>query len=142
SPADAGIEYPESDGQPMADSDAARNLMVEVIDMLSEHFAAQPDVYVSGNLLLYYEQGNPRKSVAPDVLVARGIPKHERGTYKVWQEGKAPDVMMELASKSTWRKDVFRKVTLYHSLGVREYFLFDRLHEWFPYEPLLGYRLE
>jgi hypothetical protein len=39
------------------------------------YFAAQADVYVSCNILVYYDEGNPKKSVAPDVLVARGIEK-------------------------------------------------------------------
>jgi Uma2 family endonuclease len=141
-PQPAAVEYPESDGRPMADSDEARKLMVEVIETLEEAFAARPDVYVSGNLLVYYEEGNPKKCPAPDVLVAFGVEKRDRGTYKVWEEGKAPDLVMELASKSTWRKDMFRKVILYNRLGVKEYFLFDRLGERFPNEPLIGLRLD
>lgn len=131
---DDGIDYPESDGQPMAEGDAPRKLMVDTIETLETHFAARPDVYVSGNISLYYEKGNPKRCVAPDVLVAFGVEKRERGTYKVWQESKVPDVMMELASLSPGRNDVFRKVTLYCGLGVQEFVL---LGEWFRESRLL-----
>ena len=62
------IVYPESDGKPMAETDVHRDLMVDSIQMLQHHFRDEP-VYVSGNLLIYYEEGNIRKSVSPDVFV-------------------------------------------------------------------------
>ncbi|WP_343423473.1 hypothetical protein [Candidatus Amarolinea dominans] len=63
--------YPESDGKPMAESDLHREIMFWIIHLLQRFFAGQR-VYVSGNLLIYYEQGNPRKSVAPDCFVVWG----------------------------------------------------------------------
>ena len=62
------IYYPDSDGKPMAESDLHREIMFDLIHRLQYHFAGQT-VYVSGNLLLYYEQGNPYRSVAPDCFV-------------------------------------------------------------------------
>jgi hypothetical protein len=76
------IYYPETDGKPMAESDLHRDLMLYVIRTLQRFFAGQP-VYISGNLLVYYEQGNPRKSVAPDCFVVRGVDPHLRKTYKI-----------------------------------------------------------
>ncbi len=70
------IEYPTGDGKPMAETDVHRQDMVDVIETLGHHFAHDPKVYVSGNLLLYYEEGNARKHVAPDVLVSLGIAKY------------------------------------------------------------------
>ena len=96
------IEYPTGDGKPMAETDMHRDDMVDVIETLRHHFADDPNVYVSGNLLLYYEEGNPRKHVSPDVLVAFGVSKKPpRDYYLVWKEGKAPDVVIEITSKST-----------------------------------------
>lgn len=90
------VVYPETDGEPMAETDTHRDLMAEaLIYPLKEYFRDQPDVYVSGNLLLYYEEGNPRASVAPDVFVVFGIPKGKRRIYKLWEEEKAPDVVVE-----------------------------------------------
>jgi hypothetical protein len=65
--------------------------MIDTILLLRDYFAARPNVYVGGNLLLYYEEGNPRKYVAPDVLVALAVPKEPpRANYLVWKERKAP----------------------------------------------------
>ncbi|MCZ6679286.1 MAG: Uma2 family endonuclease, partial [Candidatus Poribacteria bacterium] len=114
--------YPESDGKPMAETDIHRKLMNDVIEMLENHFRARRDVYVSGNLLLYYEKGNPKKSVAPDVFVVFGIEKKQRRTYLQWAEGKGPDVVLEISSKSTAQHDLTGKKDLYAQvLGVKEY---------------------
>ena len=70
-----GIDYPETDGQPMAEADRHRDLVVDLIAAARHHFRDAPDVYVSGNLLVYFVEGNPRESVAPDFFVVRGVPK-------------------------------------------------------------------
>ncbi|MEK8021432.1 MAG: Uma2 family endonuclease [Candidatus Parabeggiatoa sp.] len=119
------INYPETDGQPMADSDAQRKPLTYLIEALDYHFHKQSQVYVSGDLLIYYEKGNPKASVAPDVFVVFCVPKHPRKTYKTWIEGKAPDVVIEIASHRTFYKDEKVKPQLYQRLGVQEYFQFD-----------------
>ncbi|MCZ6680483.1 MAG: Uma2 family endonuclease [Candidatus Poribacteria bacterium] len=140
-PADGQVYYPESDGKPMAETDVHRDLMINFIEMLKNHFQNRSDVYVSGNLLLYYEEGNPRKSVAPDVFVVLGVEKKQRRTYLLWEEGKGPDFVLELSSKNTYRTDLNRKKELYAQvLGVSEYFLYDPDHQYL--NPVLqGYRL-
>ncbi len=65
--------YPETDGQPMAASDDHRRVLMRILRVLEAFFKDIPDVYVSGDLLMYYVQGDPRKAVAPDVLVSFGI---------------------------------------------------------------------
>lgn len=134
------IYYPESDGQPMAETDIHRNLMKELIDELADYYANAPNVYVSGNLLLYYEKDNPKKSVAPDVFVVKGIPKGQRRIYKLWEEGKAPDVVIELSSRRTWGEDLQKKWRLYARLGVQEYYIFDPEYDYLE-PPLRAYRL-
>ena len=140
SPAVAEVFYPESDGQPMAETDVHRDLMIDLIVMLREYFRDDPHVYVSGDLLLYYEEGNPRRSVAPDVFVVKGVPSGRRRIYKLWEEGQPPDVVFEVTSRSTRREDLRTKHDLYARLGVTEYFLFDPLDEYLR-PPLQGYRL-
>lgn len=135
------IYYPESDGEPMAETDVHRNLMVELIAQLEIFFADDPEVYVSGNLLIYYVEGDPAKCVAPDVFVVRGVGKHERHIYKLWEEGRPPDVVFELASRKTLFKDVGQKSRLYERLGVREYFLYDPEYDGQP-DGSVGYRLQ
>ncbi len=118
--------YPTSDGRPMAETDHHRILMNVLIETLNAWYAADPTVYVSGNLLLFYEAGNKRRHVAPDVFVVKGVEKKLRPNYLMWEEGRGPDVVIELTSKTTKREDVTKKRTLYEgTLGVKEYFLFD-----------------
>src|SRR5690242_11794024 len=91
--------YPISDGKPMAESDKHADLMTYVKDALRAFFADRPEVYVSGNNFLYYEQGNPRAVVSPDCYVAFGVGMRQRDTYMVWKEGgKLPDVVIEITS--------------------------------------------
>ena len=124
------IEYPDSDGKPMAESPIHLEAMLHSIQALKDHFAEEPDVYVSGNMLLYYEKGK-RSSVAPDVFVVRGIPKEEeRDVYLLWHEGKAPCFVLEVTSKTTREEDQTSKKTRYARLGVEEYFLFDPRSEY------------
>ena len=118
------IVYPESDGKPMAESDLHREIMVWIIQLLQRFFAGQ-QVYVSGNLLIYYEKGNPRKSVAPDCFVVWDVEPRLQLTYKLWEEGQAPLVVFEVTFRSTRREDMKDKMRLYAQLGVEEYYLYD-----------------
>ena len=121
----AAVEYPSGDGKPMAENDWQLNAMLDAISALKLYFAPRPDVYVSGDLFIYYEEGNRRARVAPDVFVVLGVPNHNRMTYKLWEEGEVPAFVMEVASISTWRHDERRKAVLYERLGVREYWQYD-----------------
>ena len=123
------VEYPSSDGKPLAENDAQHTAILYGIAVLRTHFAGHNDVYVSGDLLIYYEEGNPRVSVAPDVFVVFGVEDRMRMNYKVWEEGKGPDFVLEVASPGTWREDVGRKRGIYAGLGVREYWLYDPMGE-------------
>lgn len=137
------IYYPESDGKPMAETDVHRTLMSELIRELTKRFRDEPDVYVSGNLLVYYVEGNPRKCFAPDVFIVRGVGNHQRRTYKIWEEGRAPKVVIEISSRQTWGDDLQRKWKLYQQLGVQEYFIFDPEYDYLMKlnETLVAYRL-
>ena len=140
-PTERAVIYPESDGKPMAETDIHRNLMIDTIRRLENHFKERDDVYVSGNLILYYDEGYPKKFVAPDVFVVFGVKKKERRTYRLWEEGKAPDFVLEVVSENTFKNDLGEKKDLYASvLGVKEYYLFDPDRKYLPL-PLLGYRL-
>jgi Uma2 family endonuclease len=136
------VEYPSSDGKPMAETDLHRDEMMYLIEALRNHFRDVPDVYVSGNILLYYVEGEPRYSISPDALVAKGLTdaKSQRDIYKVWEEGRPPCWVMEVTSRSTRQEDLRKKKDLYRQLGVDEYFLFDPREEYL--EPSLqGFRL-
>jgi len=109
----------------MGETDLHRDMMVNLIEALREYYRPRPDVYVSGNILFYYERGNPQEVLSPDVLVTLGIPKHRREIYKLWEEGKPPDLVIEVTSRTTRLRDVGKKKGLYEHLGVAEYILFD-----------------
>ncbi len=134
------LVYPSSDGKPMAETDRHRKLMVDFIQMLEYYFREANDVYVSGNLLMYYEEGNPRKSIAPDVFVVFGVGKKLRRTYLTWEEGSTPDFVLEVASPSTYQHDFGPKKQLYASvLAVKEYYIYDPYGDITP--SFIGYRL-
>ncbi|MBI3914114.1 MAG: Uma2 family endonuclease [Chloroflexi bacterium] len=136
----ATIIYPESDGKPTTETDKHRREMTAIIEALYAFFNDAPNVYVSGNLMLYHEEGNPSASVSPDVFVVKGISKKERRVYKLWEEGKAPDFALEITSCSTRLEDLGNKRALYAKLGVQEYFIYDPLEEYLT-PRLQGYRL-
>ena len=119
------VEYPCSDGQPMAETEFQLIPLINAISALRSHFAGREDVYVIGNMFLYYQEGNPRAVVAPDLFVVVGTPKHKRHTYKLWEEPKAPDFVLEVTSRSTRKVDQGRKREVYASLDVGEYWQFD-----------------
>jgi Uma2 family endonuclease len=125
----------------MAETERHRDLMIELIQTLQRFFEHVLRVCISGNLLMFYDRGNLRRHVSPDVFVVRGVKKRERENYLVWEEKKAPQVVIELTSSSTRREDQRTKFNLYQNvLKVREYFLFDPFGDYLD-PPLQGYRL-
>ena len=139
-PTDTAIFYPEEDGQPMAASDRHRAQLIRTLHALETYFTRNPDTYVSGDILMYYVEGDPRRVVSPDVLVTFGIGQKPRGTYKVWEEGKVPDFVMEFSSKSTYQNDLRQKLELYAALRIPDYFLYDAEGLYLP-SPLMGFEL-
>jgi Uma2 family endonuclease len=138
-PREQEIEYPTSDGQPMAETPQHMKVMVDVIFGLDARYAEVQDVWVGGNLFFFYEKGNPKARVAPDVLLAKGVRKWDRPNYLLWQEG-PPALVVEVTSKKTRRKDQTVKKPLYERLGVKEFVLFDPFAEYLR-PPLQGFRL-
>jgi Uma2 family endonuclease len=137
------VVYPSSDGEPMAETPLHRDVMLNSIATLGAYFADEADVYVSGNMMMYYVEGNAEKWISPDVFLTRGIPKlPEREIYQVWREGKGPDAVIEITSPSTVRFDTRRKLELYRDvLKVAEYFLFDPRDRSLAGTALCGFRL-
>jgi Uma2 family endonuclease len=136
------IYYPESDGQPMGETDAHRKEMTDLIEALDDHFRNDPQVYVAGNLFLYYELGDPRGVICPDVFLVRGVTKGLRRTYKLWEEGRVPSLVIEVTSRDTRSEDISdgSKKGCYERLGVEEYFLHDPYGEYLK-PRLQGFRL-
>jgi Uma2 family endonuclease len=134
------IEYPSSDGKPMAETDLHRRRMTDLIERLEAFFAAQDNVYVSGNLLVYYEEGNVNRHLSPDCFVVFGVEKRDRQTFRTWAEGAVPSVVFEITSRTTRREDTRTKRAIYQNTWeVDEYFLFDPLEDYLD-PSLQGFR--
>jgi Uma2 family endonuclease len=139
-PLEKEIEYPTSDGQPMAETTLHRKVMNDLIEGLERHYAEVPDVWVGGNLFLCYERGNPARIVAPDVLLAKGVARWDRPNYLLWEET-TPSLIVEVTSRKTRREDLREKKALYERLGIEEYVLFDPYGEYLK-PRLQGHRFE
>jgi len=124
----------------MAESDLHRDWMVCILERLKKHFTGQK-VYVSGNLLIYYMEGNPKRCVAPDAFVVKDCDPGRRKVFKIWEEKRTPCFVLETTSASTQREDLEGKMELFARLGIAEYFLFDPRGEWLS-PALVGFRLE
>ena len=129
-PSSAELVY--DDGEPM---ESARHVsqMTLLIDSLRFGWRHRSDFYVAGNMFLYFSEAQTRRNDfrGPDVFVVMGTTPHERKAWVVWEEdGRGPDVVIELLSESTEHVDRGEKMRIYaQSLRVGEYFLFDPFSE-------------
>jgi hypothetical protein len=120
------LVYPDSDGQPMADNTKQFRWIVLIKENLEYLFVEDENVFVAGDLLWYPVEGCPDIRVAPDVLVAFGRPKGDRGSYRQWQEQNiAPQAVFEILSPSNSTKEMSRKLLFYNRHGVEEYYVYD-----------------
>ena len=139
-PLEREMEYPTSDGQPMAETTLHRKVMADLIEALERRYAGEPDVWVGGNLFLCYRKGDPSAALAPDVLLAKGVTKWDRPNYLLWEET-PPSLVVEVTSRKTRREDRGKKKDVYEHIGVEEYVLFDPYGDWLR-PRLQGFRLE
>jgi len=120
------LHFPESDGKPMAENDKHRKQMIALLNALEFLFIDDPRTYVTGNILVHFRDDiGEWKSLAPDIMVVKGVEKRDRTSYVIDDEGKAPDLIIELISQKTKVEDFGNKWVIYAGWGVKEYFLFD-----------------
>ncbi len=118
--------YPDSDGQPMADNTKQFRWIVVIKENLELLFAANPDVFVAGDLLWYPVVGDNKTRQAPDAMVVFGRPKGDRGSYKQWEEDNIPpQVVFEILSPGNRLKAMAHKYKFYERYGVEEYYVYD-----------------
>lgn len=134
------IEYPEADGKPMAETDIHWRRMVLIRSLLEWRFRGRR-IYVGSSLLVYYKQGDPRKSFAPDVFVVKDCPPGDRRTFRIWEEGRTPSTIFEITSLKTRNEDEFIKPGIYSRIGVQELFLFDPTADYLD-PALQGFRFD
>lgn len=129
----APVNYPDSDGEPMSDNTLQWDTIAYLITVIRHWFSPRPDVFVAGNLLWYYEEGNPKARIGPDCLVSFGRPPGYRGSYMQWvEDGICPQVVFEVLSPKNTKKEMEAKYELYARLGCEEYYLID------PYRRMVG----
>jgi Uma2 family endonuclease len=121
----AEIIYPDSDGQLMADNTLQYRWIVTIQGGLDTLFQDDPNVFVAGDLLWYPVEGELTRR-APDVMVAIGRPKGDRGSYQQWREENIPpQVVFEILSPGNSVKEMVAKHSFYRRYGVEEYYLYD-----------------
>ena len=137
----APVEYPDSDGEPMAETIHHADAIFDTIFALRGRYPRRDQVAVSGNVLMYYVEGDPRKCVSPDVFVTFDLLREPSpGVWKTWEEGKFADFVLEVTSETTRARDEDEKRRLYQRLGVTEYWQFDPTADYLD-PPLKGHRL-
>ncbi len=140
-PKNGEVIYPTEERKKMGETDF-QHIQISILEqMLRLFFANKKDVYLASDLIVYYEEGNPNRRFAPDLMVCSGAENKKRRTYKLWEEKIVPQVVIEVVSKETWQNAVTTKRRLYEKLGVEEYFVIDPEYKYLP-SPLFAYRLE
>ena len=120
------IIYRESDGKPMADNTKQMRWIKILSNNLEGMFHERPDVFVAGNLMWYAVRDEPEEVAAPDVMIAFGRPKGDRGSYKQWEENDIPvTVAFEILSPSNDEEEMDDKLLFYENHGVEEYYVYD-----------------
>ena len=120
------VVYPDSDGQPLAENTLQFRWIVTIQGGLDAQYAADPNVFVAGDLLWYPVEGEPTIRQAPDTLVVFGRPKGYRGSYKQWEEDNIPpQVVWEVLSPGNRPMPMLKKFEFYQKHGVEEYYVYD-----------------
>ena len=136
------VHYPIDDDEPLAESEYQLFPLTYAHAALTGWFEDDPTVWVGADMFLYYEEGVPSRVVAPDVFVVTQTHKrHKRNIFQTWVEGRVPDLVLEVMSSTSVRRDTVTKYELYQDLGVREYWIYDPTEEGFIEPRLRGHTL-
>ena len=120
------VIYPDSDGLPMSDNTKQFRWIVVIQQNIEWLFAHDPNVFVAGDLLWYPVEGNNLIRQAPDIMVAIGRPKSDRGSYMQWKEDNiAPQVVFEILSPGNTQTEMNKKLLFYDRYGVEEYYIYN-----------------
>jgi Uma2 family endonuclease len=120
------IEYPSTDGEPMAQNTKQYRYITTIQGGLAAMFRNRDDVFVASDLFWYPIEGDNTTRAAPDVMVVFGRPKGDRDSYRQWEEGGvAPQVVFEILSPSNTLSELLDKSLFYEHHGVQEYYIYD-----------------
>lgn len=111
------VHYPEGDGKPMAETGLHALALMRLMMLMRFVFDRRSDVHVTGNLMMYWVEGDPRQRVSPDVLVAVGVNQEPpRRTWQTWVDG-VPTVIFDISSRKTRCNDFGKSVTCISNSG-------------------------
>ena len=118
-------ELPYDDGVPM--ESPRHKLQLEILtETLTPWLEQREDGFMGGDMFVYFSANEVKTEdfKGPDFFAVLGVPKGERKSWVVWQEGKGPDVIVELLSESTAKTD--KTTSIYQNqMRVPEYFWYD-----------------
>ena len=113
--------------------------------LLWQRYGGRTDVFISGMFYVAYDINNGNRRVQPDCFIAFDVDaeaiRRNLPNFWVWETGKVPDFVMEVASPSTAANDLGYKRDLYAELRVAEYWRFDSTGGELYGQPLVGERL-
>jgi Uma2 family endonuclease len=138
-----GVYYPSEDGKPMSLTVVHVATATELFNLLKKRYKSRPDVFIGYDNFWYWEKGNPKARISPDIMVCFGVDRDRiRRSYIAWRHNDVvPSVCFEFASRGTWRKNLNETKQIYERLGVSEYFLYDPDCKYIK-AGLLGWRLK
>lgn len=116
--------YPYSDGKPMGETGLHVDAILYALATLRNWFASHVCVQVGANMFVYYQEGDASKRLTPDLFAVRGLEALPEPSFKMWEAGRPPTFVLEVASPSTENRDRDEKQALYASMGVEEYWRF------------------
>ncbi len=125
----AAIEYPYSDGKALAESPRHVDAILYALATLRNRFAESSCVQVGANMNLYHQEGDVGKKLVPDLFVVRGLAALPETSYLVWEAGRPPGFVLEVASPASAGRDRGVKQALYGAMGVAEYWRFNPVGE-------------
>ena len=113
--------------------------------LLRQRYEDQPDVFISGGVFVSYDVTDGNRRVKPDLFIAFDVDntgiRDNLPNFWIWEVGKAPDFVMEVASPSTAAHDLGWKRELYQRLEIQEYWRFDPTGGALYGKPITGERL-
>ena len=133
------------DPEPVEDGMQQATVIVEIAYLITAYFRDDSDAFVSAGGFIFYDQSNGNRRIAPDLYIAFDVDVdgiyENLPNYWIWEIGKPPDFVMEVASPSTASNDLGRKRDLYAQLGIAEYWRLDPTDGELYGQPLAGERL-
>ena len=118
----------------------------QALFIIQDRYRGVPRVFIRREPPIRFDPSDLRRAVIPDIGLAKDVDLDPiltppSNSYIIWEVGKPPDLVIEVASPSTYEKDVREKPGIYESVGIPEYWMFDYTGGMFYGASLIGRRL-